>query len=86
MENKDIFAAVQSLSINHSYNECYTLSVDIVSNSYKIFELFDMANKNPFNTIRARDKEFLCLWCDTPNPIEHVVCSRCGAPRGYIIK
>jgi hypothetical protein len=30
-------------------------------------------------------KEFMCLYCGSPNKIEHTHCSKCGAPRSFVI-
>lgn len=30
-------------------------------------------------------EEFMCLWCGSPNSIEHTHCKKCGAPRSFII-
>lgn len=29
--------------------------------------------------------EWRCVWCASPNPIDHRHCSRCGGPRGWIL-
>lgn len=33
----------------------------------------------------SRQKEFMCLHCATPNPIERAFCSQCGAARSFVI-
>ncbi len=30
-------------------------------------------------------KEFMCLYCGSPNKIEHTHCKKCGAPRSFVI-
>jgi hypothetical protein len=30
-------------------------------------------------------KEFMCLYCGSPNKIEHTHCAKCGAPRSFVI-
>jgi hypothetical protein len=30
-------------------------------------------------------KEYMCLYCGSPNSIEHTHCSKCGAPRSFVI-
>lgn len=30
-------------------------------------------------------KEFMCLWCGSPNSIEHTHCRKCGAPRSFVV-
>ena len=30
-------------------------------------------------------KEFMCLYCGSPNKIDHTHCKKCGAPRSFII-
>lgn len=29
--------------------------------------------------------EFMCLYCGSPNVIEHTHCQKCGAPRSFVI-
>ena len=89
MENNDIFANITGLTVNCQRDGFMTLDVSMLANDNKIIELFTEAfrggARNQFSAVKTRESEFLCLWCKTPNPIEHVVCSRCGAPRGYVI-
>ena len=33
----------------------------------------------------AYQKEFMCLYCGSPNSIEKTHCKSCGAPRSFII-
>ena len=30
-------------------------------------------------------KEYMCLYCGSPNNIENTHCSKCGAPRSFVI-
>ena len=30
-------------------------------------------------------REFFCLYCASPNSIEHTHCKKCGAPRSFVI-
>lgn len=30
-------------------------------------------------------REWRCIYCASPNPIEHRHCSQCGGPRGWIL-
>lgn len=30
-------------------------------------------------------REWRCVWCASPNPIEHRHCESCGGPRGWIL-
>lgn len=30
-------------------------------------------------------KEFMCLYCGSPNPVEKTHCKKCGAPRSFVI-
>jgi hypothetical protein len=30
-------------------------------------------------------KEYMCLYCGSPNKIEHTHCKKCGAPRSFVI-
>lgn len=30
-------------------------------------------------------KEYMCLYCGSPNKIENTHCAKCGAPRSFVI-
>ena len=64
----------------------YELSINMVTSDSSIVDQFIKHEGNILNTLRLVDEEFLCLWCNSPNPIKHRHCSQCGAPRGFIIK
>lgn len=81
----DKYAVIQSLSYSMEYYGDLRMNVEIRTNDQKIFDLLRPGHME-FSGIKTIDNEFQCLWCGTPNPIKHVLCSRCGAPRGFIIK
>lgn len=39
---------------------------------------------NGFDFFQER-REWRCVWCASPNPIDHRHCSQCGGPRGWIL-
>ncbi len=39
---------------------------------------------NGFDFFQERH-EWRCVWCGSPNPIEHRHCDSCGGPRGWIL-
>ena len=84
--NEDLFCAVKSLSYEFPYSDYLKATIELVGNDPRIFKQFDLSSDNPFNGIRFKDDEFMCMWCGSPNPITNRHCSQCGGARGFIIK
>jgi len=82
--NRSIYCT--SMSFSSDYNNSIRASVDFVCDDLKLLRQLFQPGHIGFSGIQDRQEEFLCLWCGTPNPIKHVVCSRCGAPRGVLIE
>ena len=64
----------------------YDMSIDITTDDQAIADEFFKTKGNILNALRVVDEEYICIWCNSPNPIVHRHCSRCGAPRGFIIR
>jgi hypothetical protein len=79
----DIYCTGIQYSMDYG-NSCRA-TVDFLGSDISLLMKLFSCGHVPFSAINDKQKEFKCLWCETPNPIEHVVCSRRGAPRGVLI-
>lgn len=50
--------------------------------SYAIMKM--LLNSGGIDFMQER-REWRCVWCASPNPIDHRHCSQCGGPRGWIL-
>lgn len=82
----DKFCILTGASYSVDYSDMIRGSFELMTNDHKIMQLFtNSVNKN-FNGLQIADQEFMCIWCQSPNPIINRHCSQCGAPRGFVIR
>lgn len=76
-------------SLNGNFVSPWADSIEISlsgkTNDWKVVETFRKLATNPLTALYSADNEFLCIYCQSPNPLHHRHCSQCGAPRGFII-
>lgn len=80
-------AYLTDLSISASPYHALTVDMQLVMDADYVSPFMDLFKLGrPLDILRTWKKEFLCLWCGVPNPIEHVLCSQCGGPRGLLLE
>ena len=91
MPSGDLF--VKGMTVESSYRGETSLNIDIImgdADSHGFYQMMRDAmmsgNKFPIGWSRMYQQEFLCIWCGSVNPIEHTHCSKCGGPRGLIMR
>lgn len=76
---------VTSININQSIGELITADISVVAQDPgALMRQF----KNWMNDgigSPTFQKEFMCLYCASPNRIEDTHCVKCGAPRSFVI-
>ena len=85
----DRFLDVTSLSdSNPRYLQANSLvrgSIDFMaSDTGALHEFMQELSRGSINSPVVQ-KEYMCLYCGSPNKIEHTHCKKCGAPRSFII-
>ncbi len=76
---------ITSLSFGISAGELITGSIDFTSSDYGAIREFMQNIKNDVGIQPSFQKEYMCLYCGSPNKVEHPHCKKCGAPRSFII-
>ena len=76
---------ITSMTLNAPYRDLVT--ADISSVAQDPGSLVRQFNKwmNDGITSPSFQEEYMCLYCTSPNSIENTHCSKCGAPRSFVI-
>ncbi len=78
---------IRSISMTMQYSDYGNLDLSLVGNSEALHNLWrDHQSVGAVNGLRVVASEWKCIWCGSPNPMDHRHCSQCGAPRGFILK
>ena len=62
-----------------------TGSIDFAASDPGALHEFMQDLQNGHITQPTYQKEYMCLYCGSPNKIEHTHCKKCGAPRSFVI-
>jgi hypothetical protein len=60
-------------------------SVDFTTADYGAVHEFMEQLRSGTATMPTFQKEFMCLYCGSPNSVELSHCKKCGAPRSFVI-
>jgi len=85
----DRYADITSLSDSYpnmlQTNSLVRASVDFVAQDYGALQEFMQELSRGSISSPVFQKEFMCLYCGSPNKIERTHCKKCGAPRSFVI-
>lgn len=76
---------ITSLNLEMSTGKLVKGSVDFMSSDYGALQEFMQELRSGVGEKPSYKKEYMCLYCGTPNIVEHSNCKKCGAPRSFII-
>ena len=73
------------LNYNMGIGNCITADFSlIVQDPGAVHELFQEWINGGMSA-PTYQKEYMCLYCATPNNVEHSNCKKCGAPRSFVL-
>jgi len=84
MQNNKL-GVISSFSIETSYRDLIRGSIDFVTDDYGALNEFMQELRGEVGKMPTFKKEYMCLYCGSPNNIEHTHCKKCGAPRSFLI-
>lgn len=76
---------ITSMNLEMSTSELIRGSVDFVSSDCGALHEFMQELRSGVGELPKYKKEYMCLYCGTPNIVELSNCKKCGAPRSFII-
>lgn len=76
---------VTSINVNSGYRDLVTADISVVAQDPgALMRQFKNWMDEGINEPTFQ-KEFMCLYCASPNRIEETHCKKCGAPRSFVI-
>ncbi len=76
---------ITSLKFENSIDELMKGSIDFIAEDAGALHEYMIELSHGGIHRPVFQKEFMCLYCGTPNNIEHPSCQKCGAPRSFVI-
>ena len=85
MQKPNKLGIISSMNLEMSYRDLIRGSIDCITDDYGALKEFMQELRGEMGKPPTFKKEYMCLYCGSPNSVEYAHCKKCGAPRSFVI-